>query len=57
MGASYYAKTIIGVKIDIEKFYVKEKVTSEYCKCKGNDPSTMKFCPECGNRNKIITTV
>ena len=56
MGASYYAKTIIGIKIDPEKLYVEEEETSEYCKCKGNDPSTMKFCPECGNCNKIITT-
>lgn len=51
MGIDYSANTIIGYKINTDKFYEEVKKPS----CEHNPPANVKFCPTCGVRISTIT--
>lgn len=47
------ATTIIGIKINCKKFFTYDEMINN-CKCKNNDSTKFKYCPDCSKENNIV---
>ncbi len=54
MGCSYYAYTVIGLKITKQDLVIQKTHKYTLCGCKKNS-ADFKYCPSCGKTNKFGT--
>ncbi len=52
MGCSYYAHTVVGLKINKQDLIIQKTFKHKLCKCEKNS-ADFKYCPSCGKTNKF----